>query len=214
MRNIIKIGILIKEFEALSNWELRIVDRIINDQSLELSLLIKDGRSGSKDTKSLINKIRYLLKSRNIVGKLLLKVQILIEKKIFSGISTVNKDNVISKLKEINTIELRPKRKGFLDIFSDRDAEKIKNFNLDIILRHEFSIIRGAVLKSAKYGIWSFHHADNSINRGGPPGFWEIMFEQDSVGVTLQQLTTELDGGLVIDKAFLIIIGLLLKQID
>ncbi|CAN0466762.1 unnamed protein product, partial [Scytosiphon promiscuus] len=47
-----------------------------------------------------------------------------------------------------------------------------------------------------------FHHADNAINRGGPPGFWEILLHQPSVGVTLQQLRPELDGGFVIDKAF------------
>lgn len=57
-------------------------------------------------------------------------------------------------------------------------------------------------MSSAKYGIWSFHHADNTINRGGPTGFWEILLKQSSVGVTLQQLTPELDGGLVIDKGY------------
>ncbi len=58
------------------------------------------------------------------------------------------------------------------------------------------------MLKASKYGIWSFHHGDNSINRRGPAGFWEIFLKQESVGVTLQQLTPELDGGLVIDKAY------------
>jgi hypothetical protein len=40
-----RIGILIKDFAQLSNWELRIIDNIKNDFSLELSLLIKNGRS-------------------------------------------------------------------------------------------------------------------------------------------------------------------------
>ena len=29
-------------------------------------------------------------------------------------------------------------------------------------------------LKAAKMGIWSFHHGDNSINRGGPPAFGKL----------------------------------------
>jgi hypothetical protein len=197
-----KIGILIKKFENLSNWELRIIDEIMNNPELELSLLIQDGRDGKEDTKSLKNKIKRLFKSKNVLGKLLFKMQVLIEQKIFREHLTTDKENIISQLKKIETIELEPKRKGFLDVFSNEDGEKIKDFNLDIILRHEFNIIRGALLNSAKYGIWSFHHGDNSINRGGPVGFWEILFKQPSVGVTLQQLTPELDGGLIIDKAF------------
>jgi hypothetical protein len=42
---IIKIGILIKDFEKLDNWERRIIEEIKNNSSLELSLLIKEGRT-------------------------------------------------------------------------------------------------------------------------------------------------------------------------
>ena len=48
-----KIGILVRKFEELANWELRIIDEIMNNQKLELSLLIQDGR----DPISLISKI-------------------------------------------------------------------------------------------------------------------------------------------------------------
>ena len=78
----------------------------------------------------------------------------------------------------------------------------IEGYNLDLILRFEFDIIRGKILNSSKNGIWSFHHGDNKVNRGGPSCFWEIILNQKSIGVTLQKLTPELDGGLIIDKAF------------
>ena len=99
-------------------------------------------------------------------------------------------------------IYLKPTKKGFLDLFSKRDSDLVSNYDLDVILRHEFGIIRGHILNAAKFGIWSFHHGDNAINRGGPPAFWEIVLNQSVVGVTLQQLTPEIDGGRVIDKAF------------
>ena len=41
-----KIGILIKDFEMLENWELGIINEIIKDPTLELALLIQDGRKG------------------------------------------------------------------------------------------------------------------------------------------------------------------------
>jgi len=203
MKYSMKIGVLIKEFENLSNWELRIIQEIINDPKLELTLLIQDGRIENESQKTIRSKFSRLISSKNILGKLIFKLQVLIEKKIFfKEIHTVDKGNIISYLNSITTVKIKPKRKGFIDFFSVEDSKKIKKYKLDIILRHEFGIISGEILNSAKYGIWSFHHADNSINRGGPAGFWEIIFKQQSVGVTLQQLTTELDGGLVIDKAY------------
>jgi hypothetical protein len=47
------------------------------------------------------------------------------------------------------------------------------------------------------------HHGDNEINRGGPPGFWEVVLNEPYTGVTLQRLTKDLDGGTVIGKAFI-----------
>jgi hypothetical protein len=197
-----KIGILIKDFSELANWELRIIAGILNRPDLELALLIQDGRIGDNKPNSLKNRINYLFKSKNILGKLVFKTQLAIESKIFRETATTNREELTTQLSKIPVIKLNPTRKGFLDIFSETDAEQIKGYDLDIILRHEFNIIRGPILQAAKYGIWSFHHADNLINRGGPAGFWEIMLKQASVGVTLQQLTPELDGGLVIDKAY------------
>ncbi|HTO16589.1 MAG: hypothetical protein PHP72_03565 [Dysgonamonadaceae bacterium] len=197
-----KIGVLIKEFEKLSNWELRIIEKIINDKELELSLLIQDGREGNEIEKSQGGRFKRLIKSENSLGKLIFKIQILIERKLFREYHTINKGGIINKLKTVETVYLKPKRRGSLDIFSSVDAEKIKSYNLDIILRLEFNIIKGDILNSAKYGVWSLHYADNSINHGGPAGFWEILHHHTSVGVTLQQLTPELNGGLIIDKAF------------
>ncbi len=187
-----KIGILIQDFEKLDNWELRIIDEIKNNPSLELSLLIKDGRNEVK-----------VPKKKNVIGRILFRKQRKIEAKLYKRQYTiVNKDEIVQFLNQIKCIELCPKRQGWLDIFSQKEAEIVKAYHLDIILRHEFNIIRGDILNAAKYGIWSFHHADNSIIRGAPAGFWEIILKQPVIGVTLQQLTSELDGGWVIDKGF------------
>ena len=198
----LKIGILIGNFHSLQNYQLRIIENIILDKSLELSLLIKDGRSGVDNVNNFKNKLKHLIKGKNIFGTILLKLQELIEKSLFKITPTVDKEKIIKELNATKTLHLNPIRKGFLDVFSDDDSEKVKSFDLDIILRHEFNIIRGDILNSSKYGIWSFHHADNSVNRGGPPAFWEILNRESAIGVTLQQLTPELDGGFIIDKAF------------
>lgn len=198
-----RIGILTRDTNSLFNWELRIIEHLKNNPDFEIVVLMKDGRHQQDVSESKISKISNLLKRKNLFGKFLFYTQMNIEQTFFYKRPTsVNKPEITSYLEQIETIDLFPKRKGFLDIFSDDEASKVKAYNLDVILRFEFNIIRGDILNAATYGIWSFHHGDNAINRGGPAGFWEIVLKQPVVGVTLQQLTPELDGGLVIDKAY------------
>mgnify|MGYP001326476370 CR=1 FL=1 len=197
----IKIGIFSKEFNKLRNFEYRIIKRILDDPSLELKVLIFDGRK-HKSSNGVLKKLINEATSKKIISKVILKIQELIELALFKIPDPLDKDKIITSLKKIDCVSLYPEKKGFFDIFTNNDINKIKNYDLDIILRHEFNIIKGEILNFPKHGIWSFHHADNNVNRGGPSCFWEVLKSQQSVGVTLQKLTNELDGGIVIDKGF------------
>jgi methionyl-tRNA formyltransferase len=68
------------------------------------------------------------------------------------------------------------------------------------IYRGGSGILRGDILTLCKYGIISFHHGNNDINRGGPPGFWEVYNKEPSTGFIIQKLKNELDGGDVLFK--------------
>ena len=95
-----------------------------------------------------------------------------------------------------------PISKKFVDRFSEQDVAAIEKFDLDVILRFGFKIIRGDILSAARFGVWSYHHDDNNEYRGGPAQFWEI-FERNPVsGVVLQVLTDKLDGGNVIYRSY------------
>lgn len=98
------------------------------------------------------------------------------------------------------TISIKPliSKSGFIYRYDDNEIQKIKKLGLDVVIRCGSGILRGDILQVARFGILSFHHADNNINRGGPPAFWEVFLKQDSTGFTIQQLTEELDGGNVL----------------
>ena len=90
----------------------------------------------------------------------------------------------------------------FGERFSDADEAAIRESNLDLILRFSFGIIKGGVLTAARFGVWSFHHGDERSFRGRPPGFWELVEGQHTVGAILQRLTERLDGGVVLHRGF------------
>lgn len=84
---------------------------------------------------------------------------------------------------------------GYVYRFSDDQLDQIRRAGIDVLIRCGSGIFKGGVLTVAPYGILSFHHGDNRVNRGGPPGFWEVRHRWPSTGFVLQQLTEELDGG-------------------
>ena len=95
--------------------------------------------------------------------------------------------------------ELRGK---FSQYFLKEDIAKIKELNLDFIFRFGFNIIRGEILNSARYGVWSYHHGDEQKYRGTPPGFWEIYNGDRITGAILQRLTDVLHAGIVLKKGY------------
>lgn len=97
-------------------------------------------------------------------------------------------------------ITVAPIVKGFTHRFPEADLERIRSYGLDVLLRFGFAILRGGVLSAARFGMWSYHHGDNTYYRGGPPHFWEIVEGNPESGVILQVLTEELDAGQVLAK--------------
>jgi hypothetical protein len=104
-------------------------------------------------------------------------------------------------LKNVPVIGIKPKMDKNFDWFQEHDIERIKEFNLDVIIRRGFRILKGDILNAAKYGVWSYHHDDNTVIRGGPPGFWEIFERMGERGVILQILTEDLDNGIVLYRS-------------
>lgn len=67
----------------------------------------------------------------------------------------------------------------------------------DLVFRRGFGLVRGDILTATEHGVLSYHHGDPRKYRGGPAGFWEYMNGEGTAGMMVQQLTSELDAGMV-----------------
>jgi hypothetical protein len=99
-------------------------------------------------------------------------------------------------------LDVAPVEKKFSDYFTDFDLKKVRLHDTDVLLRLGFRILRGDILSVPRYGIWSFHHGDNLVNRGSPAGAWEVFERAESTGSVLQILRGELDGGTVLCRSW------------
>lgn len=89
-------------------------------------------------------------------------------------------------------------KSGLLLEFTNDDLSLISHHKLDCIIRCGSGILKGGILNCTEFGVLSFHHGDNRVNRGGPSGFWEVLNGEPSSGFIIQKLSQELDGGEVL----------------
>ena len=188
----IRFGVMV-DGDTVEQWQYDTVKLLI-DNGIELSLIIKNG-DDTKPYKSFSDKLLHY-PYRQILFRVWHRYFFKPEAKK----STSFRPERSEVEKSPASMTVIPQKQGISTYFSDADIEKIRSHNLDFILRFGFDIIRGDVLTSAKYGIWSYHHDDERIVRGGPPGFWEFMRKIPANGVILQQLTDELDKGLILKR--------------
>ena len=198
----IKIGLLIDDLN-LTEINSDLIFWINKNQDVIIDLLIINDLNKSFISKliSLYNKYSIIRVLEIILFKLLFNFEKLIYLLFFNKYK-FDKIN-LSKLK-IKKITTTPKvsKKGFNFYYSNEVVKDVKKHNLDFIIRMGSGIIKGDILNSTKYGILSFHHADNDINRGGPAGFWEVYLNQSESGFIIQKLNEVLDGGYVLKKGF------------
>lgn len=183
----IKIGILLDGLK-IKKWQHEIINYIESNARLELKALIIN-----------TNQPKFVAP-----GSFFYRASQILDRKIFSVKNDVFKEVSLENYKKCTPIYyIKGDEKRFSYRFSTIDTERIRKLNLDIMIRFGFGILRGGILEAAKYGIWSLHHGDNRINRGGPPAFWEVVNRENVTGITLQKLSEDLDGGKVIKRSFI-----------
>lgn len=186
-RKSLRFGLMVNSL-TVEHWQYDTI-KMLMDNGMKLSLIIQN--SDSAPAPSLYQKIKdYPFK------RVLFRVW---HRFLFSPRSKYPTD-ITELTQDIPTIFCAPVIRGISSYFEEIDIQEIRNQNLDFILRFGFDIVRGEVLNTAKYGIWSFHHDDERIIRGGPPGFWEFMKKIHNNGVILQRLTNTLDKGIVLRR--------------
>lgn len=176
-------------------WEYVLIERLINSSYANIELVVLNENEDIK--RSFFKKIKD--NRKQIIFFLYNKL----EQKLFKlKLDAFEKMDATGLLHGIRMMKVKPISTKFSDRFRNEDIVKIRHYNLDLLIRFGFRILRGDILNLAKYGIWSYHHGDNMVNRGWPAGFWEVMNKWSITGSTLQILTEDLDAGKILYRSY------------
>lgn len=200
----LRVGLLLNDFN-ISAWSFKMIENIVNSDFAEIILIVMN----DNEKKTVLNKTLWskLINNRGriahlAVGKILDTLYAKLIERSTHLPDSEKQINCENLLKDCSEIKVNTRRTKFSDYFHESDINKIKTFDVDIFIRSGFGILRGDILNSSKYGVWSFHHGDNFTNRGGPAGFWESMESWPETGSILQILTEDLDNGKVLYRSY------------
>ncbi|RIW13094.1 hypothetical protein D0X99_16925 [Algoriphagus lacus] len=179
----IRIVLLLDSLEV-SAWVYESILQVtkVPNARLVLAVINESPKSSGKKSPFLYRVYRYLDR------KLFLKQPDAFSKKNLTSIPGWNVPKLLAQ----------PVQKKYSDYFTSDTLEQIKLSKPDVILRFGFRIIKGDILNLAPLGVWSYHHGDPLRYRGGPPGFWEVMNQEETTGAVLLQLSEKLDDGMVL----------------
>lgn len=201
-----KVGILVNS-TRVSKQINDLLQLSLKSDNYEITTLIVNNID--KNDKNIISQIflhiirRDLLKFLSVtVFKIICKIESFAIKRLRKFSTFYDKHELFENQYEVINVKPLLSKRGFEYTYEKSDIEKIKNAKLDLLIRAGSGILKGEILTVCPNGIISFHHADNDINRGGPPGFWEVYERNPRTGFIIQRLKEELDGGDVLYKGF------------
>lgn len=191
----LRIGLLIDSF-VQRKWIYKVVEEIQASGFAEIAVIIKN------EAPSKPNPGRLKSYWRNRKYLLYALYEKLDERRVKVNPNAFEPVDINPLIADTPVVPVLPKMKAYSDWFPEEALKQIREFDLDVALSFGFRILKGDALKIARHGVWSFHHGDNFINRGGPAGFWEVMDGIPITGSVLQILTEDLDNGQVIYRSW------------
>jgi len=179
-----------------------------NSNNYEVTHLILQNIPKLTDT--LFQKSMHYIQKRGVkkflakvAFKVLCKIELILVKKFYNFNKSFDMYDLSKFGLQIIKVEPNISKSGFVYHYKAKDIAIIKSLELNLLIRGESGgILRGEILTACKNGVISFHHADNDVYRGGPPGFWETKNKERRTGFIIQRLKNELDGGDVLYKGY------------
>lgn len=190
----LRVGILLDSM-TITAWVFCLLETILQSDYSEIVLVVLN--TPAQDKRSFWERLKYFL------DHCLYTYYRKIDKMRFKAKpDAFEHTNASELLSGIPVFQVNPRRTKFSDYIVDQDIAEINKYEVDVFIRLGFRILRDKILKAAKFGIWSYHHGDNCLNRGGPAGFWEVLNNDPVTGSILQIISEDLDNGLLLYTSY------------
>lgn len=189
----LRLGILLDSF-YLPAWAFRSLERVVNLECADVAVIIVNGLKDSNKYRSGL----FYKKNHSIAIRLIDRVDSAIFLKGLDAFAPKNSQELFSN---VPVIRIKPTSAGESGCFSQADIAEIKSYQLDILIRMGFDDLRGDILTSAKFGIWTYDHGGQRGISSDLPGFWEVVNLVPETSALLYRMKNNSTFGKVLYKS-------------
>lgn len=172
MKNNLRIAILTNNSE-LFNWQLSILNEIANTNYAELEVHIN------------VSNVDYKKAPKSW--------------RIFSDFDRFLFKPSPNALASVEVGALFKKTLGAISL-ETLDIEKLKDYQLDILINLSGFVPTKNIISSFKYGIWNLTFLSTKSTKQGPPGAWELIQDFPEIGAQLQYIRAGITNPIVLDQ--------------
>jgi hypothetical protein len=140
----LRIGILAARDLGFAFWERRLFEKLASDPRFEISAIIVDGRE-PPPRKGIYSR----LTNPHLPNAVIRRLTRMIDNAAMTYEPDVPAPVFEARLARTPHITVSPHRNGHVDRFAAADVERIRDLDLDILLRHGFGILKGDILELA-----------------------------------------------------------------
>ena len=179
-------------FEA---WQANCIRKVLATGTVEFVVLIVD--AATTPSKPVWLKIRGLQRNRYAAWNLYQRLFVRGRSRAMESV------DMAPEMEDVPVVRCVAQKRGkWARYFKPDEIAEIRRYDLDFVLRFAFNIIKGEILTTPRWGVWSFHHDDLDVYRGPPACFWPLALGDVLQGATLQRLTDGIDNGVVLARAW------------
>lgn len=175
----LKLGLLIDNFQ-IPFWAYEVVSRIMNSDYATVTTIIHNTNGCKNDW--------GIMPPKNFSSLLYRKFLDFENARYNPQPNAFKPLDVKTLLADTPVITAQTGRDKSDTIFEQNDIDAIHQQKLDVIFKIGKSSIKGAILKAARYGIWTYHHSENPAATAEPHGLWEVLETHPTTGVSLVML--------------------------
>lgn len=170
----LKIGILLRS-KMVSNWAYTMFSELLKIENIELAVLMYRNNSLSTSSEKKHSWILDLYRK--------------FDQKTFKANLDAFKQRSLDNLVKADELflEYTP---GERSLMPD-DLNRIKAYNLDVILKFDPVKLQGPIYELPKYGIWSMAPNDDRMNPKSLAGFLEVTNQSDTAAISLLRLSSD-----------------------
>lgn len=152
----LRFGVLLSSHE-LKKWHCLVLQDLLKLDTVELVVFVVDGTPPQ-------NRFIEKLTNRTFLNSCLFSIYKNIPRVPFTE-KKVPLQHIYPNIPILYSIPIQLNR--FTQKFHEDDIQKIEEYKLDFLLRFGFGILKGKILSTPRFGIWSYHHDDEQVIRGG-----------------------------------------------